>query len=254
MECIEFAGCKSVAFLTTVNANNCYLGPTGDGLTTPTPAKVKRKRNFEGAIRGCASSRCKNGAPCEDLCDEPYYLCRCSANLQGYDCNWNTDHFDVDWILAFDDGGTITCSGDSFLAGLKKSDGEGLNNIEYGVCGPLSVEYKDSTLTCRNARWWDSFATDSWSHCPSGYLLRGFWRNSGSNDLGYIEEGVCCRPAAFPIKPMSCYYEDVTLVFDPHWATAKCQRPLHYIHGIRTSHGTEIQRIEEFLCCQLPLP
>ena len=51
MECIELAECKSVAFLTTVNTDNCYLGPNAAGLMTPSPAQVNKKRNFEGAVR-----------------------------------------------------------------------------------------------------------------------------------------------------------------------------------------------------------
>jgi hypothetical protein len=70
-----------------------------------------------------------------------------------------SDHFNTDWTYAFDGPGTITCSGNSFLAGLYRSDGGGLNNIETGVCGPLSIEYSQSGLTCTNAWWWDSFAT-----------------------------------------------------------------------------------------------
>jgi hypothetical protein len=64
----------------------------------------------------------------------------------------------VDWGLAFDDGGTHTCTENTFMAGFKRSEGVQLNNIEEAICGPLSIEYSKSSITCTNADWWNTFA------------------------------------------------------------------------------------------------
>ena len=81
-------------------------------------------------------------------------------------------------------------------------------------------------------------------------LLRGFYRNGGSNDLGYIEEGVCCK-AAESTGIADCYYQDFGLSFDHNWAFASCNRPLYFVNGIRTSHCTNLNCIEEFYCCKM---
>ena len=80
-------------------------------------------------------------------------------------------------------------------------------------------------------------------------LLRGFYRNGGSNDLGYIEEGVCCHVPGS--THTDCYHQDVGLSFDHNWATASCNRPLYFIHGIRTSNCHDLGCIEELYCCKL---
>ncbi|CAB4009653.1 neurogenic locus Notch -like [Paramuricea clavata] len=252
IECLEVPGCKSIAFLTTTGTDNCHLGPNEDGLATPTEAEVYKLRNFPKTIRGCASSPCKNGGTCEDLCEQaPYYLCRCPADKQGYDCKWDISLSNVDWKLAFDDAGTHTCTGNTFLAGFKRSDGDQLNNIEEAVCGALQFEYSESSITCTNADWWNTFAKHSWSLCPNGYLLRGFMRQSGSQDLGYIEEGVCCKPPGSPVNWANCYHEDISVSFDEPWATASCQQPLHFIQAIKTSEGERLINIEELYCCKM---
>ena len=80
-------------------------------------------------------------------------------------------------------------------------------------------------------------------------LLRGFWRQDGSQDLGYIEEGRCCKPAG-PTYLTDCYYEDITLLFDEQWAQVSFQRPLYFIYGIRTSEGEELRNMEGLHCCK----
>ena len=66
--------------------------------------------------------------------------------------------FNADWVLTFDYAGEHLCTGNTFMAGFKRSDGESLLNLEEAVCGPLSIEYSQSTFECANADWWNTFA------------------------------------------------------------------------------------------------
>lgn len=109
-----------------------------------------------------------------------------------------------------------------------------------------------SWLVVENVLCLLKYFRDSWSYCPDGHLLRGFLRSSGSQNLGYLEEGVCCKPPGAPVAQWDhCYYEDISASFDEPWATASCQQPLHFIQGIRTSEGDKIINMEELYCCKM---
>jgi hypothetical protein len=47
MECTDFPGCESFAYLTTTDTNNCHLSSSADGLTTTTESVVYRKNNLK---------------------------------------------------------------------------------------------------------------------------------------------------------------------------------------------------------------
>jgi hypothetical protein len=50
MECINILGCKSFAFLTTTDINNCHLSSGDEGLRTATESVVYKKDGLK-AIR-----------------------------------------------------------------------------------------------------------------------------------------------------------------------------------------------------------
>ncbi|XP_028408046.1 neurogenic locus notch homolog protein 1-like [Dendronephthya gigantea] len=247
-ECTHVSGCRSLAFLTTTNTNNCHLGSSKDGIATSTEAVVYRRRT-SGMIEGCQSSPCLNGGTCVDLCEEPYHLCHCPADKQGPNCEHDINCFNLNWWDQFDHAGTHTCSGKTYLVGLKRSDCASLSCIEEPVCCPLQFEYSTSSMSCQNGDWWNTFAHDAWNWCPANMAVRGFYRAGGTQDLGYIEEGVCCKPDD-AAQLGDCYYEDITLTFDNPHSTVRCQKQFYYIHGIRTSACQEITCIEELQCCR----
>lgn len=90
---------------------------------------------------------------------------------------------------------------------------------------------------------------DAWNWCPTNMALRGFYRSGGSEDLGWLEEGVCCKPDD-AAQLGDCYYEDIGLTFDNAYATARCHKQFYCISGIRTSACGGIQCIEELHCCK----
>ena len=47
MECMEFPGCKSFAYLTITDTNNCHLSSSADGLATTTESVVYRKNDLK---------------------------------------------------------------------------------------------------------------------------------------------------------------------------------------------------------------
>lgn len=124
IQCIEFPECKSFSYLTTSDTENCLLSSSADGLATTTKSVVYRKndlkairvRNFFSnmnvpflsircrptagfnnilgqnkslndllLLKGCKANPCLEGT-CEDLCEEPYYICRCAQDEMRSTC------------------------------------------------------------------------------------------------------------------------------------------------------------------------
>ena len=93
----------------------------------------------------------------------------------------------------------------------------------------------------------------AWNSCPDGYFVSGFMRGDGNN-LGSLEEGVCCKPPSAPNQWGDCYIEDITNSFDVDWATVGCQRSLYYIVAIYTHECDQISCMEELKCCTIANP
>ena len=77
-------------------------------------------------------------------------------------------------------------------------------------------------------------------------------RGDGDN-LGSLEEGVCCKPPSAPNHWGDCYIEDITSSFDEPWAKVGCQKQLYYIVAIETHECDPITCMEQLKCCRIAL-
>ena len=95
-----------------------------------------------------------------------------------------------------------------------------------------------------------AFRKNVWALCPTGYFLRGLYRNDGDGWVYQIEEALCCKPNTFPDKYQDCYNENIWGSFD-HIGLSRCKRAGYYVAGIYKSNCETLGCIEELKCCKM---
>jgi len=184
--------------------------------------------------------------------------CKASSYFSGQKC------VNTNWGKSFDKKNNWNkCPKNYYLHGLKRSNGNGLHNIEIAhCCKPKNSEYG----TCYTQDITRSFDRKGWSACRSGYSAVGLYR-SKCDTLHCIEKIKCCQmavngyvaqaPKEVP-KSLGCSKSrdggDWGKSFD-HAGWSKCKKGNQYISGFkRSAQGwfgeDRIGRLEEARCCK----
>ncbi|XP_028391064.1 loricrin-like [Dendronephthya gigantea] len=88
INCIDFAGCNSFAFLNATSNDNCLLsgnvnGASVSGKSAELEVFIKK---VQSTPKGCDPNPCLNGGTCVDTCEEPFYHCVCPEKTTGEVC------------------------------------------------------------------------------------------------------------------------------------------------------------------------
>ncbi|XP_046861166.1 uncharacterized protein LOC124454401 [Xenia sp. Carnegie-2017] len=121
-----------------------------------------------------------------DCYDAPGYLYSSSRDRECYKHNW---------YKTFDRRGWAFCNNGYYMAGLYRSSGNKLSNIEKAYCCRPKTQVKQWGHCLRKNNW-KSFNRRGWSDCPSGYYMTGLYRNK-CNKLYCLEEYYCCKMGSY---------------------------------------------------------
>lgn len=120
-----------------------------------------------------------------DCYDAPGYLYSSSDDRDCYHEDWQT----------FNQIGWSKCKNGYYMAGLYRSSGDRLYNIETALCCRPNTQVKQWGY-CQTKNVWNSFNNEGWSDCPSGYYMAGLYRSS-CDELYCLEEYHCCKMGSY---------------------------------------------------------
>jgi len=164
-----------------------------------------------------------------------------------------------DWRTSFDSRGWSTCPPSAlFINGLYRSQwgqgpvSEAIAMLDRVQCCEAPLSYKDMPTAFQSVDWSDTFKSEGWSVCPSGFFLHGMYRASyvSKADLTDIEAGKCAKPANHPLRHGDCYDEDISEAFDSAgWAS--CSKGGYYVAGLYRGSQGRLRDIDRLRCCSM---
>ncbi|XP_059147462.1 uncharacterized protein LOC131935109 [Physella acuta] len=163
-----------------------------------------------------------------------------------------------DWMEKFKKEGTSTCNDlNDFISGFYRAalvviNEDSIELIEGVECCSRTSPWEKSKTQTMIANWWYSFnKDDSWSICPPGYFLNGFYRTKDA-DRGYlnnIEEGRCSKPVDHPAYYGHCYDHEVGICFSDK-GLCKCNDG-YYVTDLFKANCKKLYCIKTLRCCKL---
>ncbi|XP_059147671.1 uncharacterized protein LOC131935272 [Physella acuta] len=164
----------------------------------------------------------------------------------------------IDWTESWKETGTSMCNNQNdiisgfYRAAFTSDEKDSVDLIEGVECCSTNSPWDKSRTQTMIANWWYSFNKEnSWSLCPTGYFLNGFFRTRYS-DGGYLEdikEGRCFKPADHPTSYSDCYKHDIRKCF-ANKGLCKCNDG-YYVTGLYKVNCNRLYCIETLRCCKL---
>lgn len=112
-----------------------------------------------------------------------------------------------------------------------------------------SIAFFKTFFSVTNNPYFCYYRNNVWAVCPTGYFIRGFYRND--NALLYnIEEATCCKPNSFPNRYEECYEESIGVSFD-NIGLSECTKNDYYVVGIYKGGCDDLHCIETLKCCKM---
>ncbi|CAH3178988.1 unnamed protein product [Porites lobata] len=214
---------------------------------------LDRSKDVEKTFDKKGWGKCSNGYYMagfyKGTCDKVYCIEKfrcCSMSDDG--CTM------ADWWSAFDNKGSVECSSSTqYITGLwrnKQANDDKIYLLEEAKCCPAPAPNKHTPSTCQKANWWKILdGNNVWAVCPTGYFIRGFYRNDNAW-LHNIEEATCCKPNSFPNRYEDCYDENIGSSFD-NIGLSECSKNDYYVVGIYKGGCDELHCIKTLKCCKM---
>ncbi|XP_028414912.1 uncharacterized protein LOC114537999 [Dendronephthya gigantea] len=119
---------------------------------------------------------------------------------------------------------------------------------------PTQQSFTNTSLTCSNADWRQSFESEGFSKCGARNLfITGFYRspsNHNKHPISLLEEARCCMSSpAYSGQNSQCNRTSFNGSFrtDDKWSVCPVG---YFLNGLRRSNDTKLRAITGALCCK----
>ncbi|XP_059144767.1 uncharacterized protein LOC131931950 [Physella acuta] len=142
-------------------------------------------------------------------------------------------------------------STNDFITGFSRKDkttDDPLNLLDEVECCTRNSTWTNYTHTLY-ADWSTMSKTNTWSTCPAGYFMTGFYvSDAKATLLSNILEGRCSRPADHPPSYGQCYDHDISTCFD-NKGFCKCN-DTYFVTGIYRGSCDKLNCLDKLRCCK----
>ncbi|XP_059147112.1 aerolysin-4-like [Physella acuta] len=163
----------------------------------------------------------------------------------------------TNWTESWKKAGNSRCNGYyDFISGFYRAaftgaESDSIELIEGVECCSRNLPWDKSRTQVMIANWWYSFhRDDSWSLCPTGYFLNGFYRTKDA-DRGFLDNikvGRCSKPSDHPAYYSHCYDHDIGTCF-ANVGLCKCNDG-YYVTGLYKGNCSRLYCIRTLRCCK----